>query len=144
MPTGLLGKKSNWKIRIIVLRGKKTKNQGNETRQYVCLFGELGARRRAYHIYETGRYYPLDEYLNFPTKKLSYPLQDLIGQNSTEEDFRESVKLLNELLGLNLQGAQAKRTVEGLAPLVGGFYKNRWRPGPRRGKGGRKLLGFWK
>lgn len=63
--------------------------------------------------------------MNFPKKKLSYSIQNLIGQSSTEEGFRESTKILNELLSLNLQGSQTQRTVKGLAPFVEKYYEQR-------------------
>jgi len=91
----------------------------------VSLFGELGVSRRQYYIPESGTYYPLDEHLNFPKKRLSYSIQNLIGQSSTEEDFRESVKALNTLLPLNLQGNQSQRIVEDLAPFVEKYYAQR-------------------
>jgi hypothetical protein len=58
-----------------------------------------------------------------PRKKTSYYLQSLIGQGSSEEDYRESTRLLNELLDLKIGGSQAKRIVEDLAPVVDVFYK---------------------
>jgi hypothetical protein len=107
------------------LREKKIKTTGNKTRRFVSLFGEIEVHRRQYYISGEGNYHPLDEYLNFPGKKLSYSIQNLIGQSSTEEDFRESVKVLNELLPLNLQGSQTKRIVEDLAPFVDKYYEQR-------------------
>jgi len=112
------------------LREKKIKNQGNACRDYVSLFGEIQICRRRYYITEHGNYHPLDEYLNFPKKKLSYAIQDLIGQTSTEENFRESVSILNELLKLNLQGSQTKRIVEDIAPLVDEYYEQQDRLNP--------------
>lgn len=61
----------------------------------------------------------------FPGKQLSYKLQSLMGQRSTEEDYRESVSMLNELLGLNLEGSHVKRVIEDLAPLTDRYYEQR-------------------
>ena len=105
------------------MQEKKIKNQGKISRTYVSLFGGFGINRRRYYISDYGNYHPLDEYLNFPKKQLSYSIQSLIGQNSTEEDYRESVRILNELLPLNLEGSQAKRIVEDLSPLVDDYYE---------------------
>ncbi len=63
--------------------------------------------------------------MGFPAKQLSYKLQGLIGQRSTEEDYRESVSMLNELLGLSLEGSHVKRVIEDLAPLVDPYYEQR-------------------
>lgn len=48
----------------------------------------------------------------------------LIGQNSTEKDYRESVKVFNELLSLNLGGSQTQRIVDDLGPLVDDYYEH--------------------
>jgi len=98
--------------------------------------------RRRYYITDYGNYHPLDEYLNFPKKKLSYTIQNLVGQSSTEEDFRESVSLLNELLPLNLEGTQAKRIVEDLAPLVEDYYEQQDRLNPEKAKVEGEFLAF--
>jgi len=76
-------------------------------------------------ISDYGNYHPLDEHLELPKKKLSYSLQSLIGQGSAEEDFRESVQLINELLSLNLGGSHAQRVVGDLAPMVDDFYEDK-------------------
>lgn len=74
-------------------------------------------------VSEHGNYHALDEYLQLPKKKISYSLQSLIGQGSAEEDYRESVRLLNTLLNLNLGGTHAKRVVGDLAPVVDDYYE---------------------
>lgn len=89
----------------------------------MSLFGSFSIIRRRYDLETTGSYYPLDEYLNLPKQKFSYALQSVIGQNSSETDFRESVRLLNGLLPLNIQGGQAKRMAKDLAPFVNDFYE---------------------
>ncbi len=88
-------------------------------------FGESRLERRRYYIKGEGNYHPLDEYLKLPKKKLSYTIQSLLGQNSTEEDYRASVEVLNELLPLNLSGNGSKRVVEGIAPLVDKYYEQK-------------------
>jgi len=100
----------------------KKKNKAYLSRQYVSLFGEFRVTRKAYHIDGVGNYYPLDEHLKFPHKKLSYSLQSLLAQNSTEQDYRESVRILNSLLPLNIKGGQVKRLVEDLGPVVEEYY----------------------
>ena len=103
---------------------QKKKNRGNSTRQFVSLFGGFEITRRRYSIEEQVNYYPLDEALNLPKKKLSYSLQGLIGKSSAEEDYRESVGILNELLSLKLTATHVKRVVEDLGPMVDSFYED--------------------
>lgn len=107
------------------MREKKIKTTGKKTRKLVSLFGEIEIERRQYYISGEGNYHPLDEHLNLRKKKLSYSIQNLIGKSSTEEDYRESVKMLNELLPLNLQGTQSQRIVGDLAPFVDKYYDQR-------------------
>jgi hypothetical protein len=103
---------------------QKKKNRGNSTRQFVSLFGGFEITRRRYSIEEQVNYYPLDEALSLPKKKLSYSLQGLIGKSSAEEDYRQSVGILNELLSLNLTASHVKRVVEDLGPMVDSFYED--------------------
>lgn len=104
---------------------EKKINKGRTARRYVSYFGEFEVTRRRYYLEGYGNYHPLDEYLGFPKQKYSYCLQNLIGQSSTEEDFRESVKFLNELLPLKIQGNQAKRLVGDLGPRVNKYYETK-------------------
>lgn len=104
------------------IKGKKIKNQGREERSYLSYFGESQIIRRRYHLLAEGTYHPLDEYLELPKKKISYSLQSLVGQGSTESDYRASVELLNELLPITLSGTGSKRIVEDMAPLVAAYY----------------------
>lgn len=99
------------------------KNKGVRSRQYVSVFGSSEVFRQCTHIEGFGNYYPLDERLNFPKKQLSYTLMSLIGQSLTEEDYRESVRIINELLSLNLGGSQAQRIANDLAPSVDEYYE---------------------
>lgn len=62
--------------------------------------------------------------MSLPKHKLSYAIQDLLGQNGTEEDYRESVKILNTLLSLNLSGTQVNRIMKDLGPFVDEYYND--------------------
>lgn len=63
--------------------------------------------------------------MKFPRRHLSYTLQGWIGQGSTETDYRNSVSLLNSILGLGLQGTHVKRVVDDLGDEVSNYYSVR-------------------
>ena len=67
-------------------------------------------------------FYPLDNGLGMPDGKYSYKLQDWIGYNATDTDFRSSVKLINRILGQDFSEMQAQRITNGLSVDVDGFY----------------------
>lgn len=97
-------------------------NKGLLSRPYQSLFGGLEIKHRKYYIKGRGIYYPLDDSLNLPSGKLSYVLQDWTGRGSTELDYRESVSMLNEILGLNLNGTQSKFHSNEQGNQVADFY----------------------
>jgi len=92
------------------------------TRAYQSIFGELSIVHRKYQIAEKGTYYPLDASLNLPKEKYSYVLQDWIGKSSTDLDYRESVSMVNEILGLELNGTQSKSNANKLGEQVASYY----------------------
>ncbi|MFK7979796.1 MAG: ISKra4 family transposase [Saprospiraceae bacterium] len=97
-------------------------NKGLTPRWYQSIFGELQINRRKYQIAGKGTYYPLDTSLNLPKEKYSYVLQNWIGKSSTDLDYRESVSMLNEILGLELNGVQSKSNANKLGEQVASYY----------------------
>lgn len=85
----------------------------------------MAIERRRYYLAGWGNYHPLDDYLCMPQQSLSYKLQSWIGKQSVEEDYRESVRLANEILGLHLRASDVKRAIERLAPQVEPYYEQR-------------------
>ena len=80
---------------------------------------------RARYYLESGmNYHALDDYLSLPNTQLSYKLQDLIGKRSTEENYRSSVDMLNNVLALRLEGSEVKRVIERLSPLASSYYED--------------------
>jgi hypothetical protein len=106
--------------------GKLLESKGLKERKYLSLFGWIDVLRPRHWSKEGGSYYELDERLNLPrASNWSYNLQEWIGENAAENDFRESVRLLNKLLGLNLSGKSSERNAERLGTLVESYYENR-------------------
>ena len=102
--------------------GGRLDSKGQRPRKYLSLFGMLEFERPAYHSKASGVVYPLDETLSLPARQWSYNIQELTARSASEEDFRESVGLLNSLLALGLSGTASERNVKALGSEVGSFY----------------------
>jgi len=101
----------------------KYKNTGIKTRKYLSLFGLLTIERNTIFAQGIGNIFVLDELLQLPNNtKLSYNIQKLLGENASENNFNESVNLLNKLLGLNLSGKMSERNVSHLGSYVDSYY----------------------
>ena len=101
----------------------KLRSSGKRSRKYLSLFGMLEFSRPAYHSQELGMLYALDERLCMPVNLWSYNIQELTAQGASETSFRESILLLNQLLGLNLTDPASERNVERLGNHVDAFYE---------------------
>lgn len=106
--------------------GTYYKSKGNKTRTYLSLFGMLKIDRPSYWSESCHTYFKLDESLQLPVgRSWSYNLQELISEQASENDYRESVKVINRLLGLNLSGKSSQRNANFLGPAVEDFYNQK-------------------
>lgn len=106
-----------------VKAGKPLRSKGMEFRQYLSLFGMLKLERPSYWDKELGKTHPVDEQLSLPKSSYwSYNIEELVGENASENDFGESVRVLNKLLGLGLSGKSSERNACHLGPVVEAFY----------------------
>lgn len=104
--------------------GKKIKKrQGLYSRRYLSMFGDISLVRQRYYLESGMNYHALDDHLSLPSTQMSYKLQSLIGKRSTEENYRSSVDMLNELLDLSLEATEVKRVIEQLSPHAGAYYE---------------------
>jgi hypothetical protein len=97
-------------------------NKGKRSRKYLSLFGLLDFTRPTFYNKERGMLYVLDEDLGFPRDLWSYNIEELIGENASETDFRESVRMMNTLLNLNLSATGSERCVSRLGNQVEAYY----------------------
>lgn len=105
--------------------GEILESKGLKERKYLSLFGLLDIFRPRHWSKQRGSYYELDQQLNLPkASHWSYNIQELIGENASENDHRESVRLLNKLLDLNLSGKSSQRNGERLGCLVESYYES--------------------
>jgi len=104
------------------VEGKKFTNKGKKERKYHSLFGLLSFKRPAYYTKESGLVYPLDEHLGMPANLWSYNIQEAMANGASEMDFRQSVEVINQILGLNLRGMDSERNVGNVAERVESYY----------------------
>lgn len=105
--------------------GEVLESKGLKERNYLSLFGPVLVSRPRHWSRQRGSHYELDERLNFPkASHWSYNLQELIGENASENDFQESVRLLNKLLKLNVSGKSSERNSQRLGPMADYFYES--------------------
>lgn len=102
------------------------KNTGKKSRHYLSIFGEMTIWRPSLLTKSKGNIFPLDELLQLPkSTKLSYNVQELLGENASENDFRESVRMLNKLLNLNLSGKTSARNADHLGSFADKYYEDK-------------------
>lgn len=109
--------------KIFEVGEQKAKKKGFCKRYYLSLFGLLSFERQSYFAPSVGKIYPFDDELNFPKESAwSYVLQELVAENASENDYTESVRVLNKLLNLNLSSKSSQRNIINLGDTVEAFY----------------------
>lgn len=103
---------------------KHLEKKGEKERKFLSIFGQMSIERHLRWNKTQGVYYELDELLELPPKQWSYNLQEWVGENASENNFAESVKLLNKVLRLNLSGKSSQRNVDSLGPYVDSYYES--------------------
>lgn len=109
-----------------ILLGSGYQNKGLEKRVYKSLFGNMHLSRSSYWSKDTGKIHPADGALGLPVgSQLSYNLQELLGESAAENDYEESIRMLNKVLSLKLSGKGSERNMGHLGASVEDFYKER-------------------
>lgn len=111
--------------------GETIRSKGDRARKYLSLFGRLEFFRPSYCSDRRGMLYPLDDSLSFPAVYWSYNLQELAAQGASQENFRESVKVLDALLDLGLSGTASERNTARLGQMVEEYYEEKPAPEPK-------------
>jgi hypothetical protein len=101
---------------------EKIANKGKRLRNYLSIFGMMSFLRPSYWSKERGTMYISDESLKLPPDQNSYFIQKLLGESASESDYRESVRIINDLLDLGLSGKVSERNSSNLGILVEDFY----------------------
>ena len=105
--------------------GNKMKNTGRRKRPYRSVFGLLSIERPKYYSSSDKVHYALDVELGLPSGKMSYLLSDWISYGAVDLDFRESVGLIEHILGQQLVGEQSSRCTYHLSGEVEAYYEEK-------------------
>lgn len=100
------------------------------TRRYLSIFGELSITRRVYAVREGQKIEraPLDERLGLPAGQFSYVLEDWLQRLCVKESYGESVRSLQDLLGVAPSGRAAEQMSQRWAADVAAFLANQQPP----------------
>ncbi len=108
----------------ILESGESYRSKGTKKRNYLSLFGLIQIHRPSYLSTQRGQFYKIDDYLQLPKGCYwSYNLQELVGGSATQGSYKESVVIVNKLLGLNLSGKSSERNVNHLGEYVDQYYE---------------------
>jgi hypothetical protein len=117
-------------VRPTQAEGETIRSKGDRERKYLSLFGRLEFSRPSYWSDQRGMLYVLDDALSFPSVYWSYNLQELAAEGASQENFRESVKVLEALLDLGLSGTASERNLSRLGQMVDEYYEEKQVPAP--------------
>lgn len=121
---------------------KEYQKKGYAKRCYGSIFGEFEISRLKYYQSGKGSVYPLDLSMKLPKSKWSYLLQNWIGRSATVQDYRQSVHIVNEILGLGFSGDDSKRICEDLSTSVSVYYEEKKQVIPAVGEGNMLAVGW--
>lgn len=111
-------------------QGCKMEHKGKANRQYQSIFGKVDVIRPKYYSTSDKTVYPLDARLNLPNRQESYLLQQWLCMCAIDKDYRESVELLNTILGLKLNPMQSQRIIGEVGGKVAAYYEQKAPPEP--------------
>lgn len=103
--------------------GIPLRKKGLEVCQYLSLFGLLRIERPSYWDKDLGKIHPTDSELCLPRSSFwSYNIEEIVGENAAESDYKESVRVLNKLLNLGLSGKSSERNIGHIGVDVEDYY----------------------
>ena len=106
--------------------GVALQNKGLETRQYLSIFGQLEVERPSYWDKDLGKIHPTDSELSLPLSSFwSYNIEEIVGENASESDYKESVRVMNKLLDLGLSGKSSERNIGHIGVEVAAYYASK-------------------
>ena len=106
-------------------QGRKLRHTGKERRIYRSIYGLLSISRPKYYSKTDKVVYVLDRELGLPQGRYSYVLTEWLAYGATDLDFDQSAKLLERILDQQLEGMQARRSVDALSSQVEAFYEQK-------------------
>lgn len=107
---------------IVIADGRKLSYQGERTRQYLSIFGELEISRAYYWATGTVGYHPLDKELNLPKEKYSYLFQEWGLQGASKEAFDQAQEFLSQIFQIEIPKRSLQKQAVEVAETVEEFY----------------------
>jgi hypothetical protein len=108
----------------ILVNGQQAEKKGLSTRDYFSIFGMFSIERQAYYEQSIGKFHPLDDILQLPQGTAwSYNLQEIVAESASENDYQESVRIVNKILGMDLSGKSSERNIAHFDDAVDEFYE---------------------
>lgn len=96
---------------------------GQSTRTYFSIFGNIKIRRARYLMPSGSYHHPLDTQLELPPMKHSYLLQKWLQAGAVENDYRESAERFHELFNFSFYPSLVCRMTGNAAKAVDSFYE---------------------
>jgi hypothetical protein len=111
-------------LKLVDDRGVALEKKGDASRQYLSLFGRLDILRPGYRGSSRGSIFYADDALHLPVDTTwSYAVQGLVGESAAENDYSESIRVVNQMLSLNLSGKSSERNIGHLSKWVDEYYE---------------------
>ncbi len=109
--------------KLLGINGELLERKGETPRKYLSFFGWLEFSRPSYWHKKIGKTYYLDQILQLPSdSSWSYNLQELVGESASENDFIESVRVVNKILDLGLSGKSSARNMTDMGTMAAHYY----------------------
>lgn len=94
----------------------------NHSRQYESLFGEVYVERLGYSVPGEKSIHPLDEELNLPRRRYSYPVQERVALRAGRGPFDEVVDEVQRTTAAKVPKRQVEQIAEDAAQDFDAFY----------------------
>lgn len=91
-------------------------------REYESLFGTVDVERLGYSVPGTASIHPLDEELNLPRRRYSYPVQKRAALRASRGPFDEAVEEIRDSTAARVPKRQLEQIVEDAAADFDSFY----------------------
>jgi hypothetical protein len=109
--------------RIVAQKDEIIVRKGNSSRNYLSIFGLMVLTRPSFWSKERGKMYLSDELLQLPPVQNSYFLQSILGESASENNYQQSVRVVNQVLNLKISACCSERNACQLGELVDEFYE---------------------
>lgn len=107
---------------ILIEDGRKLSYQGERSRDYLSIFGEIEIKRAYYWAPGEEGYHPLDKEFNLPKDKYSYLFQEWGLQGCSKEAFAQAQEFLSQIFQIEAPKRSLQKKALEVSETVEGFY----------------------